>query len=126
MAPREMNNNNTTAHYLVSEAKGMYRSRDEVTVTGNVTAAIDAGTILGKVTASGKYVPLTLSGTTGAETVAGILFEGVPVGVADHQRTITARDSEVKEAQLIYPAGANTAQKTAINTALRALGIIPR
>ena len=126
MPPVNMNNK-TTAHYLVSEAKNIYRSRDEVTVTGG-TEPIRAGTILGTITATGKRVPLNLTAETGAQTVSGILFEEVPGAAAakDHRRTVTARDSEVVKAQLVYPAGANATQITAIDAALRGLGIIPR
>ena len=117
---------NGTAHYLVSEANGMYRSRGTGIVTGAAGGPILAGTILGKLTATGKHIPLVTGAADGSQTPAAILFEDVPVGAVDHKRTLTQRDCEVKAGQLIYPTGANDAAKLAINVGLAALGIITR
>jgi hypothetical protein len=114
------------AHYLVSEANGMYRSRGTGTVTGKVGGPILAGTVLGQLTATKKYIPLVTGASDGSQTPAAILFEEVPVGVADHKRTLSMRDCEVVAGQLIYPAGADATAKAAINTGLALLGIITR
>ena len=40
----------TTAHYIVSEASNIYRSREQVMITG--AAPVKAGTVLGRKTAA--------------------------------------------------------------------------
>lgn len=112
------------AGYLVSEASGMYRSREEVTVASGAAARLP-GTVLGRLTAGGNYVPHVIAGADGSQTVSGILFEEIATGTTA-KRTISARDCEVVGAHLIYPAGATAPQIATINAALAALGIIVR
>lgn len=115
--------NRGTANFLVSEANGMYRSRDEGTVAAGAAPGLLAGTILGKLTAGGNYVAYNPAGEDGSQTIAGILFEAA---VGTVKRTIVTRDAEVNGAHLIYQAGANDAAKATANAALKALGIIVR
>lgn len=111
-----------TGEYIVSEANG-YRSREEVTVDATGGALI-AGTVLGKVTASGKYIAHTIAASDGSENAAAILYEGI--GAVEAKRTITARDSEVNEPSLTFEDGISAANKTATIAALAALGIVMR
>lgn len=106
--------------FIVSEANG-YRSRGVGTVTA--VTALSGGALLGKITASGKYVALNLTATNGSQTVAAILYEGVPAAT-ELDRTLFLRNAEVTQADLVYPKGATAANILAINTALAALGII--
>lgn len=111
-----------TAGFIVSEGNG-YRSRETVTVDAS-GGALEAGTVLGIVTSSGKYVRHAAGAADGSETEAGILYEGI--GAVEAERTIIARDAEVMEGELTYEAGADPAQVTASNAALASLGIIVR
>lgn len=122
MAPVTMNK--SMGNYLVSEASGMYRSRGEGVVTGKVGGPILAGTVLGRLTATKKLIPLVTGASDGSQTPAAILYEEVPTGAVDHIRTLTVRDCEVNAAHLIYPAGADATAKAAINAGLATLGII--
>lgn len=117
-----------TAAFLIREAHGMYRSREEVDVSVPANTELAPGTILGRVTATGAYARLAPTATDGTQTVAGILWEGIPADTAAQvaRRTIVVRDAEVHKTELIYPAGATAPQITAADTGLRALGIIPR
>ncbi|GHC79443.1 head decoration protein [Limoniibacter endophyticus] len=119
----QLNENRGTATFLVSEANGMYRSRDEATVAAGAAPGLLAGTILGKLTAGGNFVRYNAAASTGAEEVAGILFEAA---IGTVKRTIVTRDCEVNGAHLIYPEGADDAAKATANAALAALGIIVR
>jgi len=119
----QLNEIRGTANFLVSEANGMYRSRDEGTVAAGAAPGLVAGTILGIHTTTGHYVRYDPAATTGAETIAGILFEAA---VGTVKRTIVVRDCEVNGAHLIYQAGADDAAKATANAALAALGIIVR
>lgn len=62
----------TTAHYIVSEASNIYRSREQVMITGN--AALKAGTVLGRLTAASAEAVAAAdpanAGGTGALTLA--------------------------------------------------------
>jgi len=111
-----------TAGFIVSEANA-FRSREEVTVDAT-GGALEPGTILGKVTASGKYVRHAAGASDGSEAEAGILFSSI--GAEEATRTIIARDAEVAASELTYEAGADAAQKTTSNGALASLGIIVR
>lgn len=112
-----------TAGFLVSEAQGMYRSREQLTVAGGAAPGLVAGTLLGKLTAGGNYVRHAPGASDGSQTVAGILFEAV-IGTA--KRTVVVRDAQVVGGNLTYSAGADASAIATANAALAALGIIVR
>lgn len=118
----QLNSTRGTAGFLVSEANGMYRSRDEGTVAAG-TDGLLVGTVLGKLTTGGNFVALDTAAATGAENAAGILFEAA---VGTVRRTVVTRDAEVNGAHLIYPDGSTDTDKATINAALAGLGIIVR
>lgn len=114
-----------TAAYILSEASGM-RSRDHAKVASGA-GNVEPGAILGKVTASGKYVPHAPAATDGSETAVAILYSAVDATSADAPCVITARDSEVKKDELIYNAATDTqGEKDAVHASLAANGIIVR
>ena len=119
-----------TACYLVSEANGT-RSRDVVTLAEGV--ACNPGTVLGKVTATGKYVPVDPANGTGegetpdgSQPAVAVLFAAVDATAGDKPAVITARDAEVETAALIWPAAITPTQKTAALSQLAAVGIVAR
>ena len=116
------------ADFLVSEANG-HRSRDTGVVTVPANTTFEAGTILGQITASEKYVRHDSGNADGSETEAAVLYETLVndtgAGV-DHTATIINRDAEVRGSDLVYEDGADAAAKSASNTALASLGIIVR
>lgn len=114
--------------FLVSEAND-WRSRDEVTVTVPATTTLAAGTILGKITATGKFVRHNAALATGAEdetAVLGFNLVNSTGGAVDYSATVIARDAEVNGSDLTYEVGADGAQIIVSNAALAALGIIVR
>lgn len=119
----QLNQTRGTAAYLVSESNGMYRSREVGNVAAGAAPGLAVGTILGKLTSGGNYVAYDPAAGTGAQTIAGILFEAA---VGTVKKTVTVRDCEVNGAHLVYQSGADAAAKTTANTALKALGIIVR
>ena len=104
--------------------------REEVTVLAGSGSdrALTLGTVLGRITASGKVVALNLSGSDGSETVYGVLLSNTtaPDSVDATGVALVRGPAIVSDAGLIYPAGATSNQKTTINSALIALGIIVR
>lgn len=119
----QLNSTRGSAGFLVSEANGMYRSRDVGTVAAGAAPGLAVGTILGKLTAGGNYVAYAPGGSDGSQTIAGILWEAA---IGTVKKTIVTRDAEVNGAHLVYQAGANDAAKATANAALKALGIIVR
>ncbi|HRD79034.1 MAG TPA: head decoration protein [Hyphomicrobiaceae bacterium] len=114
-----------TAAYILSESAGM-RSRDHAKIASGA-GKLEPGAILGKVTASGKYVPHAPAAADGSQTAVAILYSAVDATAADAAAVITARDAEVKGAELIYNAATDTQpEKDAVHATLAANGIIVR
>lgn len=84
------------------------------------------GTVLGRITATGKYVPMpAVAATTpdGSETAAAILFDRVDATSADANAVATTTLTAVNAGDLIWPDGiTENAKATAIAT-LEALQI---
>lgn len=111
--------------FLLAEAPGLI-SRDTVTVTVAAETTLQPGQVLGKITASGKYVPYNndaTPATNGSEMAAGILYgelvnaAAVP---ADKTGVIVNWTAEVKADELIWGTGMDEAAGIAD---LAALGV---
>lgn len=117
------------AEFIQSEANG-YRSRDEVIVTVPANTTIQPGRIMGKITATGKFVPQVAAGTdNGTREPAAILYAAVTnatASPADVKGVVVQRDAEVKAKDIIYDPAANGAAVIAANAALAEFGIIVR
>ncbi|WP_142847236.1 head decoration protein [Telmatospirillum sp. J64-1] len=109
--------------YLVSEANGS-RSRESVIFAAG--HAVPAGAVLGRVTATGKYVPVSPAAEDGSEKAAGISHAAVDATDADAPGVITARDAEVNAAELEWPTGTTTQQIADALAELAEAGIIAR
>ena len=104
--------------------------REEVTVLAGSGADRELliGTVLGRLTASGKVVGLNLAGSDGSQTVCGVLVTNTtaPDGVDATGVALVRGPAIVSDAGLIHPAGATAPQKATITSALIALGIVVR
>ncbi|GAA5110857.1 head decoration protein [Bartonella jaculi] len=76
-------------------------------------AFVEAGTVMGKVTATEKYTPLNPAATDGSQTPAGISFATVDATGADQRAVITARLCTVKASELLWPDAITDEQKNA-------------
>jgi Bacteriophage lambda head decoration protein D len=117
-----------TAEFILSEANGN-RSRENVTIAGGTGGAgkVAAGTVLGKLTATGEYVPSPAAGADGSQTAVAILIEAVDATAADVKAAVIARDAEVNGKLLSYEASVDTDPEKAAKAAqLAAVGIIVR
>ena len=119
-----------TACYLVSEANGT-RSRDVITLAQGHNCL--PGTVLAKVSATGKYKPVDPANGSGqgetpdgSQTALAVLFAAVDATAAEKAAVITARDAEVEAAALIWPTAITTNQKTAALGQLATVGIVAR
>lgn len=111
------------AEYLVSELPS-YQSREVAVIGGG--ADLYAGTVLGKITASGIMVPVAPAAIDGSQNAAAILYSLAPASAGNISRTITARGAEVNGLLLTWPAGMTQAQQAAAIVQLAALGILVR
>lgn len=106
-----------TGEHLVSEANGT-RSREEVTVAQTGTAIV-SGTVMGKVTATGKYKAYSNAASDGTEVAAGVLYTNLPAFTGDAKAVLHVRDCEVAAVSLTGSDSPGVAD-------LKALGVIVR
>lgn len=113
------------AHFVISEAN-FHRSRDNVTVLSG-SGVIKPGTVLGLITASGKYKPATDTGSDGAQLGTVIALHRVDATSADQPLAVISRHAEVFASGLFYDASVSDAGKVATKVAQLAVsGIIAR
>lgn len=109
--------------FLISEANGQL-SREQVTIASG-TAALVAGRVLGKITASQKYKAYDNTASDGSEVAAGVLAYDVDASAADKTVTAIVRLAEVKAGALGW--GANDATGITAGTAdLKAALVLTR
>lgn len=118
--------------FLLSEANGTL-SREKVTLLQDATNAqpVLPGTVLGKITASGKYTPYddAVAGlvAAGATTAAAILCDLVTkeaIAAGDVTVQAIVRLAEVKESELVWHTLADATSKAAAKTALAGTNMI--
>ena len=86
-----------------------------------------AGTVLGKVTASGKFKPSPNTGATGEQVGSAINIYDVDATSVDVSVAAVARGAEVNGKIIVYEATVNDGtKKAAKNAQLAAVGIVVR
>ncbi len=115
-----------SGNFILSEDDDGRLSRDNIVVASGAGPLLP-GTVLGKVTASGKFVPSPETATDGSETAVAILVGPVNATGADALAVAMTRHAEVNHHGLIYDASVNDdAKKSAKWGQLRAAGIVVR
>lgn len=104
--------------FLLSEDNST-RCRENVTVTVSGATKWLSGTVLGKITATGKYIKYVDAAVDGSGVAAGVLYNELDPVAGDIKATIIARDAEVIGAKL-------TGLDANATTELAAKGIIVR
>lgn len=96
-----------TGAFLKSEGPG-HISRDTIVIASG-SGVVLAGTVLGKLTASGKYAPYNDDGADdGTRTAAAILYADVDATLVDAPAVGITRQAEVWTDRLIWGAGVTT------------------
>jgi hypothetical protein len=118
----------TLGDLLKYELNGNY-SREAVTLKSGTKYAL--GSVLGKITASGKYrlfPAAQVVGDEGAEAAVAVLIEATDATAADKVGLVVVRGPViVSKAALVFDASVDlTAEKTAKHVQLAAAGIVPR
>jgi hypothetical protein len=103
--------------------------RETVTLKGGANYAL--GSVLGKITASGKYrlsPAAQVGGDEGAETAVAVLVEAVDASLGDKTGLVVARGPViVSKAVLAFDASVDVpAEKMAKHAQLASAGIVPR
>ncbi len=112
-----------TGEFIVSEGNGSI-SRETVTVLNGRT--LDAGAVLGQVTASGKYREIDPAATSGAEVAVAVLFDAIDASGGDAPGIIISRLAEVHGGEVVWPTGITDPQKQTAIDQLAAATIIVR
>lgn len=105
--------------HLVSEVTTQSR---EVGIVAQ-GAAYPPGTVMGRITASGKLTQLAPAATDGSQTPVAILYGRVDATAADAPATVNVRLSEVNGICLTWPTGITVQQQAAALASLSAAGI---
>ena len=118
----------TLGDLLKFELNGNY-TREIVTLEAGTEYAL--GSVLGRITASGKYrlsPAAEVVGDEGAETAVAVLIERVDATAADAVAVVVARGPAiVSKAALVFDASVDqAAEVTAKHAQLVAAGIVPR
>lgn len=114
-----------TASDFVKYEAPMGYSRDDVTVVAGQN--LTAGTVVGRITASGKIKAWDPAATDGSETAIGVMAANADATNGDVQSVIVARHAIVVDPDNLVWAGSPTqAQKDAAIASLAANGILAR
>lgn len=100
------------------------RSRENVTVVSGQN--LPAMSVVGLITASGKYKQVQAAQVDGSQTAAGILLYAVDASAGDAKGVIIARDAEIRESALQFESTEDAGEIAAHKVVLRTLGIILR
>lgn len=96
------------AHVL--EEVSVDLSRENYTVASGADLA--AGTVMGKVTATGKLVPLAPAAVDGSEAAHSVLYREAKAATADVEGLVNEKLTVFQDAGLTWPAGITAGQKT--------------
>ncbi|MFA8387573.1 MAG: head decoration protein [Pelagibaca sp.] len=111
--------------FLMTEANGQ-RSRGSITIAGGA-GIIAPGTVLGKITESGKYLASAAGATDGSQTAVAIALYGCDATTSDVAIAAITRDAEVNGRILTWhPDRDQAAEKAAAQADLASVRIIVR
>ena len=109
---------------LKYEAPNLY-SRDRVTVASGQNLPL--GTVVGIVTATGKYKQLDPSAEDGTQVAAGVLLQACDAALIDRDDgLVVARHAIVAHHALAWPDAITNAEKLTAIAQLKALGVLVR
>ncbi len=109
---------------LKYEAPNLY-SRDRVTVASGQNLPL--GTVVGIVTATGKYKQIDPSAEDGTQVAAGVLLQACDATLIDRDDgLVVARHAIVAHHALAWPDAVTTAENLTAIAQLKALGVLVR
>lgn len=99
-------------------------SRDSITVVSGQNLA--RGTVVGKITASGKYTAWTTGAADGSQVAAGVLLDAVNASAGDKEGVAIVREAVVAKEALVFSGAPTQPQKDAAIATLKTLGVVAR
>jgi hypothetical protein len=99
---------------------------NEQVVLAATAVVLPAGTVLGKITANGKYVPLAPAASDGSQNAAGILYDRAEIKAADQRAVAVVRDQPVNGRALTYVNTVTAPQRAAAEALLATAMVIVR
>lgn len=94
-----------------------------ITEAGTLGAGtLSSGTVVGKITATGRYVQLAPAASDGSEVAAALLLGGLDAAAGDENGVFVVH-GEALDAFLVWPDGITAAEKAAARAQLKAAGI---
>lgn len=99
---------------------------NESIMLGITTVVLPSGLVLGRITATGLYVPLAPAASDGSQTFAGILWGRRPIKTTTQRGAAVVRDAVVNGNLLTFINALSTPQRTAMLAAAAAAGVIIR
>lgn len=100
-----------TAEHIIEEIGIGYARETVIMVSGS--GKVIAGTPLGKLTANGKYKPVTATGSDGGQIAVAVSIYDCDATSADALIVVSARATVLNGKMLTYPATINDAPKRA-------------
>lgn len=85
--------------FIGHEANGTISHENKILISGQ---NLEAGSVLGKITASSKYTLLAPGASDGSEVADSILFDTVDASLGDETVVVIFRHAEVTQASLNY------------------------
>lgn len=114
------------AHEWLKHELDMEFTRRTVTLVSGA-GSLKTGTVLGKITASGKYQKHVNGAADGTQTAVAILLNAVDATSADQQAVVIIRDAVINPLSLVWDASVNTQpKKDSALASLLTLGIATR
>jgi len=114
----------TDSDVVKDEGKNRYSRDDDTLAAGS--GVVECGTVLGRVTETGKYMPLAPAADDGSQTAAAIILQHADATSADVIVVNLKRRAQVVMQALVWPAGITGPQMTAALGSLETLGIVAR
>lgn len=98
---------------------------EKVTVNVAAETALTIGSVVGKVTATGKYVPRDHAAVDGSQVAAGVVLENITVPATTDTSVLVMVDGDafLAEESLVFDVAHDAGQKAAAVAELKALGI---
>jgi hypothetical protein len=114
----------TESDIVKDEGENRFSRDEDILVSGS--GVVKIGTVLGKVTSSGKFAPLTPGASNGTQTAAAIILETADATSADRTVVTLKRRAQVVLQNLVWPEGISPTVKANAIAALETQGIVAR
>lgn len=114
-------------HYMIGGYNDENTHAEEIVIKANAGDMV-AGTVLGKVTATGQYAKFAPAASDGTENPANavILFADAPNSASTQKSVATVRDQAVNGNALTWPNTTTTNEKAAVFAAMATRSLMVR